>query len=93
MEKWLCGETPIKRLVAYLVLPFAMRKHQKLRSGMLMDLQNGKPCEIDFINGVVIEQGEKVGVPTPYSQKIVEIAHGVETGIYKIEYENVNRFD
>ena len=93
MEKWLGGETPIKRLVAYLVLPFAMRKHKKLLSGMLKDVQNHKTCEIDFINGVVVEEGRKVGISTPYCQKVIEITKGIEAGIYQIDYKNVERFD
>ncbi len=93
MEKLLGGQTPIKRLIAYMVLPFAMRKHKKLLSGMLKDVQNGRKCEIDFINGIVCRQGEKVGVSTPLCQKIVEIAHGIEDGLYKIDYKNTELFN
>ena len=92
MEKMLGGKTLVKRLIAYMVLPFAMKKHKKLLSGMLKDVQNGRKCEIDFINGIVCKQGEKVGVSTPLCQKIVEIVHGIEDGIHKIGYENVEKF-
>ena len=59
---------------------------------MLKDVQNGRNCEIDFINGIVCKQGEKVGVSMPLCQKIVEIVHGIEDGIHKIGYENVEKF-
>lgn len=92
MEKLLGGETLLQRMIAYLVLPFAMKKHKKLVSGMLKDIQNGRKCEIDFVNGAVITEGEKVGVKTPLCQKIVEIVHAIEDGIYEIGYQNTELF-
>ncbi len=90
MQKMLGGETAIKRFIAYLVLPFAMRRHKKLLSGMLKDVQNGRKCEIDFINGVVAKEGRKVGVETPLCDKVVELVHGIENGLYEIDYKNVD---
>ena len=92
MEKMLGGKTPIKRFIAYMVLPFAMRKHKKLLSGMLKDVQNGRKCEIDFINGVVCKEGARVGVATPLCDKVVEIVHGIENGLYEIDYKNTDFF-
>ena len=93
MEKLLGGKTPIKRFVAYMVLPFAMKKHKQLRSGMLIDLQKGRKCEIDYVNGVVVQEGLRVGVETPLCRQIVEIVHGIENGLYEIDYKNVDFFD
>jgi 2-dehydropantoate 2-reductase len=93
MEKMLGGKTPLKRFIAYMVLPFAMRKHKKIRSGMLMDIQNGKRCEIDFINGAVVREGVKTGVETPLCSQLVEIVHGIEDGLYEIDYKNVDFFE
>lgn len=92
MEKMLGGRTPLKRFIAYLVLPFAMKKHKKLVSGMLKDVQNGKKCEIDFIDGVVSKEGVRVGVETPLCDKVVEIVHGIENGLYEIDYKNTDFF-
>lgn len=93
MEKMLGGNIVIQRFLAYEILPFAMRKHKKLRSGMLMDVQNGRKCEIDFICGVVAKEGEKVGVETPLCRQIVEIVHGIENGLYETDYKNVDFFE
>ena len=59
-----------------------MKRHKKLVSGMLKDVQNGKKCEIDFIDGVVSKEGVRVGVKTPLCDKVVEIVHGIENGLY-----------
>ena len=93
MEKLLGGNTPFRKLIAYMVLPFAMKSHKKLVSGMLKDVQNGRRCEIDFVDGIVVETGEKAGVKTPLCRKVVEIVHGIEEGVYKISYQNVDLFD
>ena len=93
MEKLLGGKTPIKRFISYMVLPIAMKKHKKLVSGMLKDVENGRKCEIDFINGIVVKEGEKVGVETPLCAQIVEIVHGIENGLYETDYRNVDFFE
>ena len=93
MEKLLGGRTPFKKFIAYLVLPFAMKKHKKLVSGMLKDVQSGRKCEIDFVDGVVVKEGAKVGVETPLCEKIVEIVHGIENGLYETDYRNADFFE
>ncbi len=93
MEKMLGGKTPLKRFIAYMVLPFAMKKHKKLTSGMLKDVRDGKKCEIGFVNGVVVKMGQTAGVETPYCAKVVELVHGIENGLYEIDYKNVDFFD
>lgn len=93
MEKLLGGNSYPQRLFAYMVLPFAMKSHKKLISGMLKDVQNGRACEIDFVNGVVVKAGEQAGVETPLCRKVVEITHGIEEGVYQISYQNTDLFD
>ena len=92
MEKMLGGKNLIQRFIAYMVLPFAMKKHKKLVSGMLKDVQKGRKCEIDFINGVVCKEGARVGVETPLCKQVVEIVHGIENGLYEIDYKNTDFF-
>ena len=49
----------------------------------LQSLRRKRPTEIDYLNGEVVEWGEKVGVPTPLNAKIVELIHQVErTGTF-----------
>lgn len=93
MEKMLGGKTLFGRLVAYMVLPFAMKKHKSLVSGMLKDVENGRKCEIDFVNGVVVREGTKLGVETPLNSQLVEMVHGIENGLYEISYENTDFFE
>lgn len=66
--------------------------HRALRASMLMDLENGRKCEIDAINGVVCDMGRKVGVATPMNDKIREIVHGIMDGKYQYTFENLSMF-
>lgn len=45
---------------------------------MAQDIKNGRRVEIDYINGILIEWGKKLGVPTPLNEEIVKTVHAVE---------------
>ena len=67
-----------KQKFAELLMPVAMKKHSSIYPSMLQDVDKGKPCEIDAINGVVCEWGRKYGVPTPVNDRIVEVVRKEE---------------
>ena len=39
------------------------------------DVRKGRRNEIDYLNGYVSDMGKKLGVPTPFNDKIVDIVH------------------
>ena len=83
---------PMKKAIAKLILPVAMKKHAAIEPSMLQDLKKGKPCEIDAINGVVCERGRRHGISTPVSDRIVEIVHEIQDGKRKPCRENLKDF-
>ena len=83
----------VKRAIATMLIPIAMKKHRNIEPSMLQDLKKGKPCEIDAINGIVCEWGRKCGVKTPINDKIVEIIKKCEAGELKPEAANIKLFD
>ena len=50
------------------------------RASMAQDVAKGRATEIDHMNGHVVAEGRKVGVPTPVSLAVVEVVHEVEAG-------------
>jgi 2-dehydropantoate 2-reductase len=44
----------------------------------LQSIQRGRPTEIDYLNGEIVELGERHGEATPLNTKIVEMVHQVE---------------
>jgi 2-dehydropantoate 2-reductase len=49
------------------------------RPSMLQDVLRGRRTEIDHLNGYVVAEGRKVGVPTPFNELVVRLFH--ERGI------------
>ena len=47
---------------------------------MGQDVQNGRPSEIDFMNGHVLKMGREVGVATPVTASIVDAMRQVDRG-------------
>lgn len=83
---------PVKKALAKLIMPIAMKKHAAIEPSMLQDLKKGKPCEIGAINGVVCERGKKAGVPTPVNDRIVELVTEIQEGKRKPSPENLKDF-
>ncbi|MBR2381761.1 MAG: 2-dehydropantoate 2-reductase [Clostridia bacterium] len=83
----------IKRAIATMLIPIAMKKHRNIEPSMLQDIKKGKACEVDAINGVVCEWGKKCGVKTPINDKIVEIIKKCESGELTPNAENIKLFD
>jgi 2-dehydropantoate 2-reductase len=83
---------PIKKAFSFFIIPIAIKKHALLKASMLQDLEKGKKCEVDAINGVVCAFGRKVGCPTPMNDKVVEIIHRIEAGELTPSFDNVKLF-
>ena len=90
--KLLNYSNPIKKKFAFILIPICIKKHAALKASMLQDLEKGKKCEVDAINGVVCAYGKKYGVKTPYNDKVCEIIHGIEEGKYKPSFDNIKLF-
>ncbi len=48
------------------------------KASMLQSIEKGSVTEIDYVNGAVVRQGRKLGVPTPVNQTLVACLKGVE---------------
>ncbi len=47
-------------------------------SSMLQDIIKKKKTEIDFINGVIVRQGQSLGIPTPVNAVLVDLVKTIE---------------
>lgn len=77
------------RLLRRLPLPIATKLPMRIGRRMgpvpnvgstLQSIQRGARTEIDYLNGAVVAHGEKAGVPTPVSRRVVELVHEIEGG-------------
>jgi len=50
----------------------------KHRASMLQDVLAKRQTEVDFMNGAIVQWGEKAGVPTPLNRAVWELIKGLE---------------
>jgi len=50
----------------------------KHRASMLQDVIAKRQTEVDFMNGAIVQWGEKIGVPTPLNRTMWELIKGLE---------------
>jgi 2-dehydropantoate 2-reductase len=48
------------------------------KPSMLLDIEKGGKTEIDFLNGKIVEYGEKLNIPVSYNRMITAITKGLE---------------
>lgn len=53
-------------------------------SSMLQDILRKKRTEVDFINGVIVRQGQELGIPVPVNLMLVELVKTIEAS-YKFQ--------
>jgi 2-dehydropantoate 2-reductase len=57
----------------------------------LQSIRRGRPTEIDYLNGEIVQLGQRVGVPAPLNAAVVELVHRVERTGQFISVEEVRR--
>ena len=68
-------EPPIEDAITY--VESVCRATAANRSSMLQDVERGRPTEIDSINGVIVGQGLRLGIPTPFNEAIWLLVRGL----------------
>jgi len=79
----------LQRALAIRRLPGKLKHHVNIKAAMLVDLEKGKPCEVDELSGLIVEYGKRYGIETPVNSKIVETIHKIQKGELKIDANNI----
>jgi 2-dehydropantoate 2-reductase len=83
----------VKELFSYSIIPIVIRKHKLLKASMLQDLEKGKKCEVDSINGIVRDYARKYSVPAPYNDMVIKIIHEIESRERQAGLDNIREFE
>lgn len=68
--------------------------HRPQKASMMQDMEKNRPCEIDYINGIVCDNGDEFGIDTPFNDKIRQIVKEFEAGIVPFPtMSNLDRFE
>jgi hypothetical protein len=50
------------------------------KPSMLQDLEQGRPTEVDVVNGGVARRARAHRIATPFNDRVVELVHAMERG-------------
>lgn len=62
--------------LAFSLKAFASTKDNRV--SMLQDVEAGRPTEISNLNEVIVSEGRRLNIPTPYNEAVTWLIHGVE---------------
>ena len=88
-ERWADADRPDTYEALDRMLTPISASGRSWRASMAQDVVKGRPTEIDHMNGHVVAQGQKIGVPTPVSAAVVEVMHEVEAGPREPSSQNI----
>lgn len=55
-------------------------RFRRMRSSMLAAIERGRPPAVDFLNGEIVERGQRHGIPTPVNAAARELVHAIARG-------------
>jgi 2-dehydropantoate 2-reductase len=70
------GITPPEADPRRLIKDHCWKKFSK--PSMLQHVEQGKRTEIDALNGALVREAKKLGIPVPYNEALVAMVKGVE---------------
>jgi len=68
-------------------------KLKDIKPSLVQDLEKGKKTEIDYINGKIVTEGKKLGIPTPVNSFFVVLIKEIEAGKLKLSMDNAKLLD
>jgi 2-dehydropantoate 2-reductase len=81
-EIWAKRANPVKDMQKRLGAPG--------RPSLLQDVMKGRRTEVTYLNGLVVQKGKEVEVPTPLNQFIIDIMLKIENGEIKPDPSNLD---
>ncbi len=69
----------------------ASQEIRDIHTSMYDDWKAGRPTEIDYLNGYIVEQGRKLGIPTPVNEALTAMIKTItekeQTGLGRVRIE------
>jgi 2-dehydropantoate 2-reductase len=84
------GANFVQTFIKDVLVRLVGRRYGKQKSSSLQSLQRGRKTEIDYLNGYVVQQAQKVDVPTPVNAALVTMIKEIEGGQRQIARANVD---
>ena len=68
---------------------YSKHRKEEQRPSMGQDILKGRRTEINFMNGMIIEKGKELGIPTPCHEGILAAVSKVERGLIDPSPDNI----
>ena len=91
-EKELRGIS-FKHFLKQTIIKIIGKKFRNIRSSSLQSIESGRKSEIDFLNGYMVTEGERLGVETPLNKYVLDEVHLVEEGKKKPSFEGLEALE
>jgi 2-dehydropantoate 2-reductase len=77
-------------LMSAIIKRVSVKRHGKIRSSLLWDLENGRKTEVDFLNGYIDKKAKELGLEVPINSFLVKAIHEIEEGKREIGEQNLS---
>jgi 2-dehydropantoate 2-reductase len=81
------GMAEFKRHLMIRIIGF---KYRRLKSSSLQSLERGRPTEIDYLNGYILDKGHELSVPVPVNANVIMIIKAIEAGERRLDPSNLD---
>ncbi|GEM_PF-728971 len=75
--------------IRWLLLKLAGIKFKDLKSGIQVDIERGSKTEVKYINGAIVQEGERIGIDAPINRLVVKMVKEIEEGRRKMSPDNL----
>lgn len=89
-DKLMQGNSTIDDLRRHAMILIVGLKYRRLKSSSLQSLERGRPTEIDYFNGYIVDKGDELGVDCPVNRRLTAMIKEIEGGKRSIKVENLN---
>jgi len=92
-EKFLAvagGDAEVLADIENIMLEFAKSRTEAGRPSTAQDILKGRRTEIDFLNGLIVKEGETVGVAAPLNAAITAMVRQIESGKLEPSPDNIS---
>jgi len=71
------------------IMDIGFQPARDIKASMWQDIEKGRKCEIDYLNGYIVSKGQEVGVQTPVNETVTRMIKEIEGGKRKMGPQNL----
>ncbi len=75
------------------ILKIGAKRHGKIRSSLVWDLEQGRKTEVDFLNGYIEKKAKECKLEVPINSFLVKAIHEIERGKRKMGLANLEELE